>query len=392
MAITRESEHLSLASLQSIHPDLTGHQHRLLALVNHQAAQNNIDLSRQSPNMLSLLMQKIKSSPPRQDSEEQALKLYALLREEMQKQTYLNQKMHREQGNYTNLPLHQRALKDEMQDHDIQRMMPESTAEIEVFAPVNRFDSSTEAVQEGIKSALAKQAITHLFIPVGPGHWRGLYVTKPCDNQDQFQLEIFDPYGPANATAITGFAKKLLENCGIDDNKLTITHKGPIHPQKDGYACGDFTCAYSHKKMKILGAKHYHNELISTLDTFGNSNHALRKVTRSLTSKLMGEEKQHLSEPHQPKSPEQCLKQEITRLKKSMDPVEKQVYESTIALPKKAAVSYRHEVASLIKCRDTIFDKANMAIQKERTQSLTDEELAAKLQAEELEKAGFRRQ
>lgn len=73
---------------------------------------------------------------------------------------------------------------------------------------------------------------------------------------------------------------------------------------------------------------------------------------------------------------------------------EQQVLEATVSeqkknIPKEIFNNYKQEISNLIKSRNTIFTNAEKNASKEEEQ-LTDEELAARLQAEEFKNAGFK--
>jgi hypothetical protein len=203
----------------------------------------------------------------------------------MASQSLVNRSRHLSQGRFDLTALHHRAIRDQMQDHDMTLIMPKSTGNISVFGVLNRFDpSSADSIQDALASDLFNEAIGHIIIPVGPGHWRGVYLTKPSPELDEvlFDVELFDPYGPIGAASIDLYTLNLLANCGIPKELIKIRHTGPAHPQGDAYSCGDFTNAYSHKKMKEFGAPkgNYNENLVNTLENFGNIYDTLRFMTR----------------------------------------------------------------------------------------------------------------
>ena len=164
-------------------------------------------------------------------------------------------------GSYDNKPLHLRHFKDQLQDHDMQKIMPKSYGTIDVLAALRVGDPAIfVAISDGIQLALDNPSIQHVLIPIGPGHWRSMCLSKPIAPEAPYQLELFDPYGRKGAKAIEKTALTLLSKVGIPSHQIQITYVGPQKPQCDGYACGDFTCAYSHQKMRDLtdGTAPYH--------------------------------------------------------------------------------------------------------------------------------------
>ncbi|KTD21435.1 hypothetical protein [Legionella israelensis] len=267
---------------------------KLLKAINALAAEESVALGAQSDKVIKLVGKQLEKSFDESSLQDAATSIYSLVIEQMDRETDENRRRHRAQGHYDQKYIHERSLRDQLQDHDMSLLMPKPYGNIEVLGPVNRFDSrSVEAAQEGIALALQNKKFKHIFIPIGPGHWRGVYLTKPVDGTGKYQLELFDPYGPGGANAIRGMTLDLLKKCGIKASQITITTTGPINPQQDAYACGDFTSAYSHKKMKELGAPStaYNQELINVLDTQGNKKDSLRHATRGVSKTLTNSEK-----------------------------------------------------------------------------------------------------
>lgn len=259
----------------------------LLNLINEAAAEDDIALHFQDKKITDFIIKHIKESKSEssKDLEGSASIIYIMALELMESQSAFNRRRHTAQGKFDTTSLPHRSLLDQMQDHDMTLMMPKSVGNISVFAPLNRSDEgSIEAIQEVFASEVYNEAIKHIIIPVGPGHWRGVYLTKPSVEEDEFvyTLELFDPYGPNGAVNIERDVTKLLEFCQIPKEFVKINYTGPKHPQGDAYSCGDFTCAHSHKKMKELGAPKgsYNETLINTLDNLGNANDVLRFMTR----------------------------------------------------------------------------------------------------------------
>ena len=258
--------------------------------VNLLASADNVALHFQSTDITDLVMELVKNHEVILSIEQAAAAIYAQVKVKMDEESAVNQRQHNAQGRFDFNHLHRRDPRDQMQDHDMTRLLPKSYGDIEVFAVVNRFDPATALFQEAIFHALGNKAVNHLIIAVGPGHWRGVYLTKPIEDDDRYQLEIFDPYGPRGAETICEFILDLLDKSGVKEEQINIKFTGPVHKQKDSYACGDYTCAQSHRKMKQWGAdpEAYNSFLIEALEVMGNKKNALRRVSRLVSSELAG--------------------------------------------------------------------------------------------------------
>ncbi len=211
--------------------------------------------------------------------------IFSKLIEIIDEETTEAKREHALHGGYSAVKVHRRAFSSWLEDHDVNALMPESTDNVAVIASVDRFATRThESAREAIQMALNNEDVTHVFMPIGPGHWRGFYLSKPVNTQNKYSLELFDPYGPDGAKSIESFAVNVLLKPIIPANMLDILFTGPNRPQADGYACGDFTCAYSHKKMKEFDeTAGVHNEdFITVLDSEGNASDALRHKTREI--------------------------------------------------------------------------------------------------------------
>lgn len=349
--------------------------HRLQEL-NSLSAQLSYDLSKQSPGIFKLIDAQLGVQSISVDS------IFSRMIENWDKETHMNRQQHRRQGHFDHLDIHQRGQRDQFQDHDMNRLMPKSSGNIDVLAPINRFDASTNAVCDGLKIALESVDIKHIVIPIGPGHWRGVYLTKPDDKKGQYQLELFDPYGPAGADAIRDLALGLLTQCGVKN--VVVMTTGPIHKQKDGYACGDFTCAYSHLKMQQFGAAplSYNQHLITTLEQDGNKGDVLRKAICT-ASDALGDQQAMQESPRAGNTPLAVIAAKEAKLGEL-----KTIYQQIIATIINITPNYKLTVLSLIDQSSDIFQKAELINQKK--EQLTDAELALKLQAEELMEAGIR--
>lgn len=179
------------------------------------------------------------------------------------------------------LPLYDRPQNDPMNEHDMLDVMPTSCDHIEVLAALstNNVESNWGDIEQ-IKRCINDPQIKHIIIPLGPEHWRGIYLTKPVSNNESeaYKLDIFDSFGEDSAKTILPFINDILENCNILD-KTTKVYNQLIIPNNNIYACGDFVCGYSHLKMRQFHAEstHYNNKLIAELKT-GNESERLREA------------------------------------------------------------------------------------------------------------------
>jgi hypothetical protein len=294
-------------------------------MVNILAAERNVPLHLQSTQITDLLMKLVLSADASLTPDAVAEGIYAQLFVKLEEQTACNQRRHGAAGHFDPTPLYKRDLKDQMQDHDMTQLMPNSSQSIAVFSAVNRFDpASIELQQDAIGLALANDDVKYLVFAVGPGHWRGVYLTKPTQENEFYYLELFDPYGPKGARAIRSFILNLLTCSGLDEDLVRVGFTGPDHPQQDSYACGDYTCAYSHKKMNAWGANlsPYHAYFTEALDVMGNKQNALRRVARLVSEDLAKSLKSRQDDKSLPDAPSdevaQRPKRKILTRKKAM--------------------------------------------------------------------------
>ncbi|MFI4962871.1 MAG: hypothetical protein ACHP6H_03335 [Legionellales bacterium] len=263
----------------------------LLKHINQIAATRDVLLNEQTQTVLLILFKQLDMYDPdfgdSMSTEDFALGIYNELEAQMNKESDEARRRHAAQGSFSPTKIHLRSMRDQLQDNDMTRFMPKSLGAIEVLGAINQFDKANDAIAiEGLKHALKEGELRYIMAPVGPGHWRGIYITKPMNGTDKYILELFDPYGPKGAQAIEDFVLALLEKAGLSRDNIEIKYSGPIIPQADGYACGDFTCAYSHKKMQEWRAPEnigYNPALIKVLDTKGNANAALRLAVRQIS-------------------------------------------------------------------------------------------------------------
>jgi len=410
------------------------HNVGLLTEVNKIAALADIPLSMQSNTVLTELFNQFKNLKSNLDIQSSAQQIYGALNEIMDRETFSNQQQHQQQGHFDLIGLHKRATIDQLQDHDMTRLMPRPTGNIEVLASVNRFSpSSANATSEGIIAALNDQKINHIFIPVGPGHWRGVYLTKPSNLGENFKVEIFDPMGPTGAETIRQpFVEDLLGMVNIAPNKCDYSYSGPPIRQTDGYACGDFVCAYSHTMMQKFQAPvtQFGQELIDVLENNGNDNGELRAASRKISAQI--EAASSKTPLHEAKATESKVAEtkaaetkeaetkaivtkpasETTEAKEHLDsysyikhaikltPEEKAFVErNTTKVEQKSELmdKYSEELVNLRRARGSDTSTYQQALrsgaskEKEKDVKLTDEELAAKLQEEEFKNPSMKR-
>lgn len=304
MALSKEIQNKSLRSLiQKYARQLNEADKKLIELINNLAAADNIPLYAQNQNVIDLLIKTIKESKSEQnpDLEGTSYFIYGLITKEIEAQSEINRQRHLMQGRFDETALHLRTERDQMQDHDMTLLMPKSQDRIVVMAALNRYDPhSANAIIDTLASDVFNPEVHHIMIPVGPGHWRGVYLSKPKGgvHDTVYDLELFDPYGPEGAAVLDDYVLDLLNRCGVPKELVNIRHTGPKHSQGDAYSCGDFTCAYSHKKMKEFGAPEgsYNPILIDTLDNLGNVDNVLRMATREETRALVEKDRgrQHI--------------------------------------------------------------------------------------------------
>lgn len=379
----------------------------LLTAINLRAAENDIYLAHQSETLISDVLQAVNKAVQEKKQRNTALdEIYELISQGLNKEGTKNRKDHKNQGTFDTNSLHLRSKRTQFQDHDMTLFTPKSWNNIEVLAVVIRNNKQSEDLAvEGIKTAIHDPKKKHIIIAVGPGHYRLISITKPAPGE-QYQIDLFGPYGTNDARVIQGMALKWLKQCGINQAQIAKPKlEAPKHTQTDGYACGDYTCAHSHRKMKEFGAptSAYDEHLIAALDAQGNRNDALREVfrqksqdpaysTKAATKPVVVQDKPETTKPIVVKSKAVTAKptpvqQTKTETPKALDEKEQQVLNANfIKTPKNEATrdNYRETLTSLISSRDTIFQKAK---ELKKKSNLSDEELAIQLQSEELENA-----
>lgn len=273
------------------HPGYSKDKQLLLAEINRIGARRDVLLNKQSDRVkAALIKQLVIYDPvqhPKQELDDFALGIYNTLEEIMDAEKLEQRKIFEDAGTFSTQPLHLRAPYVELQDDDMTKFMPSSNLKIEVHAPINRMDrSSFEVAIEGLKIAIANPEVEHIIVPVGPVHWRGVYLSKPSTKSPNYRLELFDPYGPQGTYTIDEVVLELLEAAGVNEKQIVIVRTGPEVEQEDGYACGDYTCAYSHKKMRDFGAAKgsYNEDLAGPVLENGNKNNQMRQAFCQLSA------------------------------------------------------------------------------------------------------------
>lgn len=376
MPLNAESKKKSLDYLMTRFCPLSLEVAQRLASLNDYAAVNDMMLSGQSPEILSLLGEQLPNLTTKVES------ICTRMQDIWNREQKALQVRVAHNGRYDHIDIHQRASHDQLQDHDMLKFMPKPHGNVEVLAPVNTSEASTDAVCEGIQAALANPSMNHIVIPIGPGHWRGIYLTKPDVADAPYQLELFDPMGPQGAIEIEELAARLLERCGVEN--VIITHTGPPVRQQDGYACGDFTCAYSHLKMQEFGAapEGYNQHLITTLRESGNKADSLRKAVCSV-SRGWGYQQAVLRATSEV-NVDPAVTAEIVEYEEKLGE-RKEIYHDIISAIINVTANHILMVLKLVVDCNSIFEQAEAIIEPK-----DDTEWALKLQAEELTKAGIR--
>lgn len=287
MAISVELQEESYKTLIRTYSNrLKEEQYKILDEIVKLAAAEDIHLCRQEK----LLLNEIISDIVKANKDAKAI--YDNFKKKYDNLSLVNQKIHQTRRGYSNLPLHLRWNQDRelLQDHDMTLLMPNSTETITILAPVDTAQIQTlEAIQIGIQKALEDKSIQHIFMAIGPGHWRGFYLTKLSAESATYELELFDSFGPNGAKYIENFVfSKLLQPLNIQKNQVQISHTGPKVIQKDCYSCGDFVIAHTHEKMRDKGAAEsdYNASFIEAIKT----SNQLRAVTIKETKQLQSSE------------------------------------------------------------------------------------------------------
>lgn len=185
-------------------------------------------------------------------------------------------------GDFDSLALHESSFHSEMTGLQVASLMPGSDVEkgLEVFAPLqSNVPETFHALSVPLADAMKKPSVKAILIPVGPGHWRQVAITKAQNPTDKHQVEIFDSFGEGSAKGIEGAVKALLLQSGQDLDNYNITFKGAKHRQSDGYSCGDYAVAHAHEVAQKMDAA-YDEKVVRTLNQEGNHNGALRKTMR----------------------------------------------------------------------------------------------------------------
>ncbi|MDF1646109.1 MAG: hypothetical protein P1U61_03875 [Legionellaceae bacterium] len=292
MALSEKITTRSFEALRDKYPEKLRNVHyqNLLEAVNKVAASNDVPLDAQSVSVTTELFRQLNLYANAEANSEinieaLSLQIFNELEVLSQKDTEQNHLTHQNNSGFSRKYIHERSKREQLEDHDMMALMPESTQHVEVLAQLKRDTSeSFEAVREGVRTALQNKTIQHIMLAVGPGHWRGLYLSKPLGPDEKYQLDIFDPFGPSGGKCLERYAKDFFCSAGIKSEDIVVHFSGPAHPQRDLYACGDFTCAYSHQMMKKFGVLEtgYHQSFIDVLEQDGNKNDVLRNMSRSI--------------------------------------------------------------------------------------------------------------
>lgn len=162
------------------------------------------------------------------------------------------------QAGFTRKDLHEERSPStrQLDDKDLLRYMPTESPAIRTLSPINIKDSdgSTEVVSLAIQGALSEESIRHFFVPMGPGHWQGLYIEKPQTDNGLYQIRIFDSFGQQHIedSRVIHTVISFLKNCRIEKNQIEISLAHPSKLQTGSYACGDFMCAYFLKEKERI--------------------------------------------------------------------------------------------------------------------------------------------
>ncbi len=390
MAIESEIRQKSLAELIKKHKVSTPAAIEFITDVNQFAADAGITLSRQSPKTQRLIQKALTAKA--YEHADAAHDLFIQIHDQGIRETVGNQTGHRNQGRFNTTPLHTRAFRDQLQDHDVAQLIPQSHANIVVIDSCNQYDgSSIQSQRVGFEEALANPEKKHILMPIGPGHWRSLCLTKPTAGDQKYALEIFDPYGSKGAETIKKFALEFLKQCGLDSKNIRISYTGPRKPQKDGYACGDFTCSYINQKVRDLGGQHYNAALIATYEAEGNHNDALRRTSRAESQKISPQQAIAATSAPTPKAtamPKAIAKPKVQQ-PAPLGQQERKIIQKALEGNdnNKNSSNYKELLQTLLLSRNSIFEQAEKTNKKGK---LSDEELAAKLQVAEFRLAGIK--
>lgn len=269
------------------------HTKRLSVLkkINSFCARESVALNRQSEKCLDILYSGL-AQMSAQDEDTIAEQIFQAIEEQLNIESGRNQVATRSAGAFNGALIHRRGIFEQLEDHDMTALMPKTSKTIDVLAPVDQ-QQPIAPIIEGLRQAISNEQIKHIFIAIGPNHWRGVYITKPTPPDQTYHVELFDPFGtPASQRdkGLQTFVMGLLRNVRININKNELRHTGPRIPQKDGYACGDFVCAYSHLKMQLIDNTARVNQTLINALSQGNGNsrdnHPLRDAIRAESQKL----------------------------------------------------------------------------------------------------------
>ena len=132
----------------------------------------------------------------------------------------------------------------------IESAMPKDTNSFITLSGV-RSDSLREHIQ--IAQYLNNPNVKTIIMPVGPIHWRLVHIEK--DNEDgacaNLTIRVFDSFGKASAKSIVPSVEAWIRTqIDLTKTNYAIETYGPQKTQNNGYECGDFVIAESHKIAK----------------------------------------------------------------------------------------------------------------------------------------------
>ena len=209
--------------------------------------------------------------------------LYAPVRHWLNDATRVTQAKMLANGQFNSKPLHRCSMTEWMTDTQLSLLMPADSGGYVSLSPFSTNDPTTiQSLSEVIPVYLALAEIRAISIPVGPGHWRHVTISKRRDHR--LNVEIMDSFGVQSARKIQHDVIRLLKASGLKYNEFEIKLIKPKRQQEDGYACGDFTVAYAHCIAKQAGSTKTNQTIIDTLSKHGNTNGALRQVMRQTSA------------------------------------------------------------------------------------------------------------
>ncbi len=167
------------------------------------------------------------------------------------KQTAAVRAQHKSAGSFNARPLHACSLQIWQTTEHLEPLLPFDTREGYVaLAPYSK--EAVDLFSEHLKGYLDDPETHTLSFPVGPGHWRLVTLKR---NNGRFIVELFDSFGAKSAEGIKKMIEALLDKSGIASDQYEMVFVGPAKPQRDAFACGDFTVAWAHKVAKVAATR-----------------------------------------------------------------------------------------------------------------------------------------